>query len=202
VKGGAIVVVVAALVVGYITYNSLTTEALEPIAHGTALPPFAMPLATSASGGDANVATKPGQDQLGPVPACDVRRPDVLNSCALAERGPVVLAFVVTGVGECAGQVDVLDRVARQVPGVAFAAVAEKEDRDDLRERVRRRGWTVPVGYDHDGIVGNLYGFGAVCPLLVFADARGRVVATHVGALDEAELTARARALAAGRPPS
>ena len=202
VKGGAIVVVVAALVVGYITYNSLTTEALEPIAHGTALPPFAMPLATSASGGDANVATKPGQDQLGPVPACDVRRPDVLNSCALAERGPVVLAFVVTGVGECAGQVDVMDRVARQVPGVAFAAVAEKEDRDDLRERVRTRGWTVPVGYDHDGIVGNLYGFGAVCPLLVFADARGRVVATHVGALDEAELTARARALAAGRPPS
>ena len=34
VKGGAIVVVVAALVVGYITYNSLTTEALDPIARG------------------------------------------------------------------------------------------------------------------------------------------------------------------------
>ena len=124
----------------------------------------------------------------------------MLNSCALAERGPVVLAFVVTGVEECADQVDVLDRVAARVPGVAFAAVAEQEDRDDLRARIRARGWTLPVGDDHDGIVGNLYGLGAVCPLLVFADADGRVAGTHVGALDEGTLTERARALAAGRP--
>ena len=52
-------------------------------------------------GGDANVATKPGQDQLGPVPACDVRGPTCSTRAQLAERGPVVLAFVVTGVGEC-----------------------------------------------------------------------------------------------------
>ena len=199
-----IVGVAVVFAIAYITLNTLRTDApgsrgLDP---GDRLPPFAAPLALSKLDGDANLATKPDQGGQGKRPACQVRGADILNSCELAERGPVVLAFVVTGVGECAGQVDVMDRVARQVPGVAFAAVAEKEDRDDLRERVRTRGWTVPVGYDHDGIVGNLYGFGAVCPLLVFADARGRVVATHVGALDEAELTARARALAAGRPPS
>ena len=39
-----------------------------------------------------NVATKAGQGDAGNVPACSVRRPDVLNVCALWERGPVVLA--------------------------------------------------------------------------------------------------------------
>jgi hypothetical protein len=201
VRSGALVGVVAVIVLAYITYNTLTTEGLDPLARGTALPPFAMPLATSASDGDANVATKRGESQLGPRPACEVRGPGVLNSCALAERGPVVLAFVVTGVKECGRQLDVMDRVAGRVPGVAFAAVAEQEDHGELRDRVRARGWRLPVGYDHDGIVGNLYGFGVVCPLLVFAGADGRVAATHVGLLDEAELTGRAEALAAGRAP-
>ena len=36
-----------------------------------------------------------------------------------------------------------------------------REDHDELRERVRDARLAVPVGYDHDGAVGNLYGFGA-----------------------------------------
>ena len=158
-KGG-LVVAAAIAVLAYITYNSLTTEGLDPngLARGTALPPFAMPLATTGSDEDANVATRPGQGELGARPACEVRGPRVLNSCELGERGPVVLAFVVTGVDRCERQVDVLDRVAPRVPGVGFAAVAVRGDPGGLRERVREQGWTVPVGYDHDGAVANLYG--------------------------------------------
>jgi hypothetical protein len=106
----------------------------------------------------------------------------------------------VTGAGDCARQLDTLDRVAPRFPAVAFAAVAVREDHDDLRRKVRERGWTVPVGYDHDGAVANLYGVGAVCPLLTFADRDGRVAGTELGLLDERELAARVEALEAGRP--
>jgi hypothetical protein len=159
-----------------------------------------MPLASSAADADANIATRAGSGPDGARPACTVRGPAILNVCELAERGPVVLAFVVTGAGDCARQLDVLDRVAPRFPRVAFAAVAVREDHDDLRRKARERGWTVPLGYDRDGAVANLYGVGAVCPLLTFAGRDGRVAGTALGLLDERELAARVEALEAGRP--
>jgi hypothetical protein len=202
VKGGWVVGVIGVVVLAYITLNSLRTEGLDPrgLERGTKLPPFAMPLATSASDADADIATKPDSGPEGKRPACSVRGPEILNVCELQERGPVVLAFVVTQAGDCARQLDVLDKVAARVPGVEFAAVAVRDDRDRLRRLIRQRGWRVPVGYDHDGAVGNLYGLGLVCPLLTFAGRDGRVEGTEVGFLDEAALTEAARALAAGRP--
>jgi AhpC/TSA family len=202
VKAGWLVGVVGVVVLAYITLNTLRTEGLNPrgLDPGTRLPPFAMPLASSASDKDANIATRPGSGPEGARPACTVRGPEILNVCQLAERGPVVLAFVVTGAGDCEGQLDVLDRVAPRFPDVEFAAVAVHEDHDDLRRKVRERGWRVPVGYDHDGAVANLYGVGVVCPLFTFAGADGRVAGTKLGVLDERELAARVEALEAGRP--
>jgi hypothetical protein len=202
VKAGWLVGVIGVVVLAYITLNSLRTEGLgtHGLERGTALPPFAMPLATSASDTDADIATEPESGPEGKHPACSVRGPEILNVCQLQERGPVVLAFVVTQAGDCARQLDVLDRVAARVPRVAFAAVAVREDRDRLRRLIRRRGWRLPVGYDRDGAVGNLYGLGLVCPLLTFAGRDGRVEGTELGFLDEPALTKAARALAAGRP--
>jgi hypothetical protein len=197
VKGGWLVGVVGVVVLAYIT---LRTERLEPLERGTELPPFAVPLAASAKEGDANIFPGPGRGPDDEPPACTVRGPDVLNVCELAESGPVVVAFVVTELSKCARQVDVLDRVAARVPGVSFAVVAVRDDRERLRRLIRERDWSVPVGYDHDGAVGNLYGLGAVCPLLTFADRDGRVTRSEVGFLDETALSAAARALAAGRP--
>jgi hypothetical protein len=113
---------------------------------------------------------------------------------------PAVLAFVVAGAGDCEQQIDVLDRVAPRFPGVGFAAVAVRDDQAKLRALVRQRAWTVPVGYDYNGAVGNLYGLAAVCPLTTFAGRDGRVAGTALGLLDEAALTARVEALRAGRP--
>ena len=201
-KGGWLVGAVAVVVLAYITLNSLRTEGLDPegLERGTELPPFAMPLATSATDADANIATRPGSGAEGDVPACSVRGPEVLNVCELSERGPVVLALVVTRSADCARQVDVLDAVARRVPDVEFAAVAVREDRDRLRRLVGERGWRIPVGYDRDGAVGNLYGLGVVCPLLTFAGRDGRVERSELGFVDAPALEAAARALAAGRP--
>lgn len=200
-KGGWLVGVIAVVVLGYITFNSLRTEgvAVHGLERGTELPPFAVPLAASAKEGDANVFPGPGRGPRGEPPACTVRAPDVLNGCALAARGPVVLAFVETEAGDCERQVDVLDRVAPRVPQVAFAAVAVREDRGRLRRLIRDRDWSVPIGYDHDGALANVYGLGVVCPLLTFG-RDGRVAGTELGFLDERVLEAAARALANGRP--
>lgn len=202
-KGGWLVGVVGVVVLAYITFNTLRTEGLGPsgLERGTRLPPFAMPLARSASGDeDANIATQPDSGPEGKRPACTVRGPEILNVCRLAERGPVVLAFVVTSAGDCAGQLDVLDRMAPRFPDVGFAAVAVREDLGDLRRRLREHRWRTPVGYDRDGAVANLYGFGAACPLITFAGADGRVAGTELGMLDADELAARVEALRAGRP--
>lgn len=189
-KGGWLVGAVAVVVLAYITVNSLRTEGLSGLEPGARLPPFAMPVAARASDADARVSPD----------ACSVRGPGVITSCGLTERGPVVLAFVVTAAGDCEDQIDVLDRVAPRHPGVTFAATIVEGDPGDVRKLAGERRWTVPVGYDHDGAVGVLYGLGGVCPMFTFAGRDGRVAGTAFGVLDEAALAQRAAALAAGRP--
>ena len=80
-----------------------------------------------------------------------------------------------------------------------FAAVSVRGDHEALRRTVRERGWRLPVGYDHDGAVANLYGV-AVCPTVTFAARGGEVAGTAVEFLDERALAARVEALEAGRP--
>jgi thiol-disulfide isomerase/thioredoxin len=166
-------------VIAYISYNSLETEGpgsrgVEP---GRALPAFAVPLALSDLEGDANVSER----------ACEVRGEDVLNVCELAERGPVVLAFFAEPSDRCDDEIDVLDRLRTRFPDVQFAAVAIRGDRDDLRRRVRERGWSLPVGHDRDGAVANMYAV-AVCPTITFADRGGEVRQTSFGTVAPDEL--------------
>jgi hypothetical protein len=189
VKGGWLVGALAVVVLAYITLNTLRTEGLSGLEPGARLPAFAVPAAAAASDADARVSAD----------ACSVRGAGVITSCGLTERGPAVLAFVVARAGECEDQLDTLDRVAPRHPGVAFAGVVVEGDPGDVRELAHERGWEIPVGYDHDGAVGILYGLGGVCPLVTFADRDGRVAASVHGVLDEAALRERVRALEAGR---
>ena len=200
-KGGWLVGVVGVVVLAYITLNTLRTDSAgsRGLQAGTWLPPFAMPLAGSRSDADANIATRADSGPEGARPACTVRGPGILNICELAERGPVVLAFLVTRAGRCAQQVDVLDRIAARHPRVRFAAVSVRGEHEQLRSTVRRRAWRLPVGYDHDGAVANLYRV-AVCPTVTFAARGGEVVGTALEFLDERALAARVDALEAGRP--
>jgi hypothetical protein len=201
VKSGWLVGVVGVVALAYITLNTLRTESVgsRGLEAGTRLPPFAMPLAASRSDADANVATRPDSGPEGARPACTVRGAEILNVCELAERGPVVLAFLATRSDRCEEQVDVLDRIAPRHPGVRFAAVSVRGDHEALRRTVSERGWRLPVGYDHDGAVANLYGV-AVCPTVTFAARGGEVAGTAVEFLGERALAARVTALEAGRP--
>ncbi len=198
---GWIAVVAGLAVLAYITLNTLTTSGPgsagpEP---GSRLPPFAAPLATSNLDGDANVATRGGAG--GRVAACDVADRRALNVCTLARRRPVVLAFLAAPDDDCRAQLDTMQRVAARRPDVAFAAVAIRGDRGELRRLVRRRGWRFPVAWDRDGAVANLYGV-AVCPTVVFARRGGRVGAVTIGTatLDPARLAREVGRVAPLRP--
>ena len=183
---GLIVGVVALAVIAYITYNSIVTEGpgSRGVEAGRDLPAFAVPLAPASLAGPANLTER----------ACEVRGDDVLNVCELAERGPVVLAFFAEPIERCDDQIDVLDRLRPRFPDVQFAAVAVRGDRADLRERVRERGWRLPVGHDETGAVANVYAV-AVCPQITFAERGGEVTGTTFGSQDEAQLTRRIEAL-------
>lgn len=126
---------------------------------------FAAPLAASTLSGDAN-----------PHPTCSPARhdPRALNLCLMAARGPVALALFVTRAPECERQVNAFQALSRRYPSVQFAAVAVDGGHAAVAAAVRQHGWSIPVAYDQDGTVGQLYSVVA-CPMVELA-ARGGIV--------------------------
>jgi len=192
VVGAAAVVLVSLLLLTTIRHG--TDRGARGVPVGEIMPPFAVPTALGPIDADANIARHAGEGQAGERAACTVRGPDILNGCALREAGPVVLAFFAIRSRECIAQLDAMQRVRTQLPGVQLAAIAIRGDRDDLRKLVRRHGWSFPVGYDRDGALSNAYHV-QVCPQLTFARRGGRVVETTFGTLEPAALVAKARSL-------
>lgn len=193
--------VVAVLVIAYVSVNSLRTKGpgSRGVQVGALAPPFAAPLATGDLKGDVNVARRDGQGKAGAVPACSIHRPDVLTLCDVYRDRPVVLAFFATRGKQCTRELDRLERLSHTQPGVAFAAIAIRGDRGDVRGLIRQHGWTFPVGFDHDGVLANLYSV-AICPQVAFLRRGGRVAGTTFGEVGDAQLQRRVAALAAGRP--
>lgn len=173
-----------------------TGEGLRGPDVGERLPDFAAPSATANIEGefDANVRQrKGGNAAAGRVPACEVVSDQVVNVCEL-RRKPTVLTFVVQRGADCEPQIDRVERMRAAFPQVEFAAVMSGEDREEVEQVVRRRGWDLPVGVDRDGAVVNLYGIG-VCPTTVFSDAGGKVRRVELGNLTEDELRSYVRRL-------
>ncbi|HEX7290551.1 MAG TPA: hypothetical protein VF250_05410, partial [Conexibacter sp.] len=131
-RPGWIAIAAGLAILAYITWNTLSTPATSStgLPAGERMPPFAAPLATSDLVGDANVARHADQGAAGATPACSVTDPRALNSCTLARRGPVVLAFFTAGSGRCTQALDAMRRIAPRHPGVGFAAVAIRGDRE------------------------------------------------------------------------
>ncbi len=176
-----------------------TGAGLKGPERGDSLPDFAAPLATGDTEGDANVCQRASEcnDQAGPIPACQVRSEGIFNVCEARER-PLVLTFVFDRGADCNPQVDRVQRMKDEFPGVNFAVVYfSDEDRAELKQIVRRRNWTMPVAHTPDGAVVNLYGVGG-CPTTVFAFAGGRVLGSVLGPISEDGLRARARRLLRG----
>jgi hypothetical protein len=165
------------------------------LAAGTPLPPFAAPKPAWDTDAPADIARKDGEAGAKHA-ACTVRGPLILNSCQLAERGPVVLAFLVSGGGRCVSQLDRLQAVVRGFPGVQLAAVAFRSERTDVLRLAAAHRWTFPIGMDPVNTIANLYG-ALVCPQVTYAYPGGEVRGTAIGSESEATLRGRVQRLVA-----
>jgi hypothetical protein len=77
---------------------------------------------------------------------------------------------------------------------VGFLALDIRDDRETVRELIRRRGWAMPVGYDRDGAVAGLYRVGG-CPTFAYVYPGGTLESASIGELDERELSERVERL-------
>jgi peroxiredoxin len=181
-----LVLVVAVSIYQFATHGVGTTG----VPPGQRLHPFAAPLASTTLVGDPNLN-----------PPCD---PRALNVCLLARRAPLVLSFFVAGSHDCERQVDALQALSRRFsPAVVqFAAIGVNASRAATVKLVRAHHWTIPVAYDRDGAVGQLYGM-AICPMAELAYRGGIVRDRLIGDQWQtfSALYPRVRALvAAGQP--
>jgi cytochrome c biogenesis protein CcmG/thiol:disulfide interchange protein DsbE len=165
------------------------------------LPEFAVPAAAGQLEGDANVAQDDCESGALPcpaderrTPACGVREPESIRVCDLFGR-PSVISFWFSKGGDCVDQQDVVSQVYARYRGrVRFLSLDIRDDRETVRELIRRRGWRMPVGYDRDGAVAGLYRVGG-CPTFAYVYPGGTLQSASIGNLDVAALSARVERL-------
>jgi hypothetical protein len=162
------------------------------------LPQFAVPEGGGKLEGDANVAQDDCETSAIPcpedsqrTPACRVDLAEAIRVCDFFDR-PLVISFWFTkGGDECVQQQDLVERAYRRYRGeVGFLSLDIRDDRDTLRELIRQRGWTMPVGYDRDGAVASLYGVG-LCPTFAYVYPGGTMQDASIGELTEPQLSRR-----------
>ncbi len=148
----------------------------DPTESGIALTEFALPAAIGGPPGDANVFQDDCESSKNPCPAADRRTPaceveieGVLRVCDFFDR-PLVLSFWFLRFADCLPAQDELDELYRRYRGrVNFLSINVRDDLEKVRTLISEHGWAMPVGYDADGAVANLYRVGG-CPtaLLVY----------------------------------
>lgn len=162
------------------------------------LPEFAVPAGAGQLEGDANVAQDdcetsaiPCSEDAQRTPACRVDLPEAIRVCDFFDR-PLVISFWFTkGGGSCVEQQDLVQRVFRRYRDrVGFLSLDIRDDRDTVRELIRQRGWTMPVGYDRDGAVAGLYSVG-LCPTFAYVYPGGTLESAGVGELTASQLSNR-----------
>jgi hypothetical protein len=187
--GLGIAVVVSALL--FISRGGVGTIGVPP---GGRLHWFVAPLATSTLNGDVNLN-----------PRCNGAHPNprALNLCPwLARRTPLVLGLFAPASSDCVRQIDTMQTVSHEFSdrSVQFAAVAVRTGHVQAASLVASHHWTIPVAYDRDGALGEVYGV-EVCPMVELA-YRGGVVKDRLVSdkwLAPAPLAAKVRALVDAR---
>jgi len=166
---------------------------------GMPLPEFAVPDArTGPLDRDANVFQDDCATSQNPCPpdarrtsACQIPRRGAIRVCDLFNR-PLVLSFWFTRGADCLPAQDVVDRVAARYRGrVSFLSIDVRDDPADVRRIRAERGWSMPVGYDRDGAVSDLYRVGG-CPTVAFAYPGGILAFAKIGSDDPDDQLSRA----------
>lgn len=178
--------------IAYATYNTISNDddgllGAADGERGRALAEFAVPDVRGDLVGDANVfqddcgiAANPCPEEERRTPACRIDPAGVLRVCDFFDL-PLAISFWFTGGGDCLPQQDAFDEVAARYRGrVNFLSVNVRDEIEDVREIVIERGWSVPVGWDRDGVVSNIYRVG-VCPTLALAFPGGILKEAVIG---------------------
>ena len=143
---------------------------------GMPLAEFAVPNAvTGPLDKDANIAQDDCSTSQNPCPsnarrpsACEIHVKGAIRICDLFNR-PLVLSFWFTRGADCLPTQDILNRLAARYGGrVNFLSIDVRDDPADVRRIALEHRWTMPVGYDRDGAVSDLYRVGG-CPTVAFA---------------------------------
>jgi hypothetical protein len=182
--------------IAYATYNTVTNDddgllGAEDAERGRALAEFAVPDVRAGLERDANVfqddcetADNPCPEDEQRTPACEISGPeaeDALRVCDYFDR-PLAISFWFTGGADCLEEQDAFDEVARRYSGrVNFLSVNIRDDLSEVSDLVAERGWTVPVGWDRDGAVSNVYRVG-LCPTVALAYPGGILHSAEIGA--------------------
>jgi len=190
----AAIIVIAAI--NTIEHGGEGTLGLDKFATRWPLPEFAVPRADGPLEGDANVAQDdcetsqtPCPDSARRQPACGIRTVGALRICDFFAR-PLVISFWFARGGNCSDEQDVVNRVYARYRGrVNFLSLDIRDDRGTVRDLIRRRGWTMPVGYDRDGAVASLYRIGG-CPTFAYAYPGGTLQSASSGELTPQQLEA------------
>jgi hypothetical protein len=196
------------LLLAIATVNTIRTQSggilgITKGERGMPLAEFAVPNAvTGPLDKDANIAQDDCSSAQNPcpsgsrrTPACRIRVRGAIRVCDLFDR-PLVLSFWFTK-GNCLPTQDAVDSVARRYGGrVNFLSIDIRDDPSEVRQIVAERGWTLPVGYDRDGAVSDLYRVGG-CPTIAFAFPGGILAFAKAGsaALSREEIAADVRRL-------
>jgi thiol-disulfide isomerase/thioredoxin len=203
--GIAFLVLIVVATLNTIRTNSGGVLGVTESDRGMPLPEFAVPNArTGRLDLDANVFQDDCATSQNPCPP-DARRPSAcqidqprsaaIRVCDLFDR-PLVLSFWFTRVADCLPAQDVVDGVAARYRGrVSFLSIDVRDDPADVHRIAAERGWSMPVGYDRDGAVSDLYRVGG-CPTVAFAYPGGILAFAKIGSdypddqLSRASLTA------------
>lgn len=162
------------------------TVGIGPAGIGEQVAPFAVPEAASDLDGDANID---------PDEACSVEVEDAIRVCDYFDK-PLVLSFWFTkGVSGCDDQQDVFDELGDRYRGeVGLLSINVRDDRDKVRDLIEEHDWQVPVGYDRDGAVSNIYRVGG-CPTFLFIKTGGILKNAEIQRMTLPELDAQVRSL-------
>lgn len=186
----------------YVTVNTIRTDepgllGADPTERGRPLPEFAVPDLRGDLEGDANIfqddceiGQNPCPEDRRRIPACQVAEQGAIRICDLFDR-PLAISFWFTRGGDCLPTQDVFAKVAeRYGDRINFLSLNVRDERDEALAIVTEHGWELPVGWDRDGAVSNIYAVG-VCPTVALAYPGGILDRAVIGseALTEPKLT-------------
>jgi hypothetical protein len=177
---------------------------------GRALPEFAVPNIRGPVDADANVFQDDCKSSANPCPAgdqrpsaCEIKPAGAIRVCDYFDK-PLAISFWFMRAADCLPAQDAFNRVARDFRGRAnFLSIDIRDDRDSVRQTASDHGWSIPVGWDRDGAVSDVYRVGG-CPTVAFVYPGGIFAFAKAGddvteeklRTDMTELIARSRARA------